>query len=217
MKKLHIILVFGAILANAEIGFAASCAEYPFTVGGAPEIIDADHYKFLYTSSVAVQFDDISAINDAREEATLEAKAGIAKYLEESLKSDTSINKIVDESVTMQGNQKIAQKKEVKETLKKLGGSTQALLRGVAVLGDCYTKSEEVRVTVGIKSDSIDQAGKIAGAMSNSLAVQATPKSGSIVPNTGGGTMQSNGSSSAPSQQLKGNDGFNNTDRLRNF
>ena len=188
MKKLHIILVFGAILANAEIGFAASCAEYPFTVGGAPEIIDADHYKFLYTSSVAVQFDDISAINDAREEATLEAKAGIAKYLEESLKSDTSINKIVE-----------------------------ALLRGVAVLGDCYTKSEEVLVTVGIKSDSIDQAGKIAGAMSNSLAVQATPKSGSIVPNTGGGTMQSNGSSSAPSQQLKGNDGFNNTDRLRNF
>ena len=41
--------------------------------------------------------------------------------------------------------------------------SSQALLRGVITLGDCYTKGTEVRVTVGVKPESINAAEGLAG------------------------------------------------------
>ena len=205
MKKLVVLSCFAATyLAVMGNALAASCTDYPYGVGGSPEIIDSNKFKFLYTSSVAVNIDDISVINDAREEATLEAKAGIARYLEEILKSETEINKIVDESVLIKGDSKSAARVEAKKTLKTLSGSTQRLLKGVAVLGDCYTKGTELRVTVGIKPETIMNAGTISNEMANTSGSASNG-----IGATSGSTTQTG--------QLKASEGFSNTERLRNF
>ena len=205
------------ILSVSKLAFAGSCAEYPYTVGGAPEFIDEQHYKFLFTSSVAVNFDDITAINEAREEATMEAKAGIAKLMSETIKSDAAINKIIGDQVTLQGEQKTAQRKEAKESLKKLVNNTQALLRGVIPLGDCYTKGEEMRVTVGIKPESILQAEKIAGSISNSVNAVPAPKTSDTKAASPSSATTGSSIGNGVVQPLKGSDGFSNTERLRNF
>lgn len=51
----------------------------------------------------------------------------------------------------MSGAGKENVRNEAIKRTKLLGSSSQALLRAVIVLGDCYTKGTEVRVTVGVK------------------------------------------------------------------
>ena len=47
---------------------------------------------------------------------------------------------------------------------KLLRNHSQALLRGVITIGDCYTKGTEVRVTVGMKPETVKAAEGLAGA-----------------------------------------------------
>jgi hypothetical protein len=155
-----------------------------------------------------VTFDDIDAINDAKDEATLEAKSGIAKFLNEDIKSDESINKAITSSTTMTGQQKQAMRTETTNKLKNLSSSSGALLRGVVVLGDCYTKGKEVRVTVGLKPETIAAAGNLAGQMGGSPAGGQAPQApqGAQPPAP---QMQS--------QPLNGMNNSNNSNRVRNF
>lgn len=200
------VLISAVLLINTGIVYSASCEEYPYTDGMTVESVDGNKFKVLSTYSASVNFDDSSAIRDAREEAQLQAKAQITAFLEETVKSEKDINKVVDESVTMQGADKSVTRKEVKQTLQRMSQSSQALLRGVVPLGDCYTKAKEVRVTVGIKPETITQAENVAGSISKSLATQSPSNSN----NTG---EQSNSSN----QPLNGSEGFSHTEKLKNF
>lgn len=205
MKKW--LLSFGFILVSNSVN-AASCEEYPYTDGINVENVQGG-VKIISTASTSVSFDDVSAIKSARDEAMMESKVYISKFLTEGIKSDETISKAINETVSMQGTSKSAERKEVTETLKKMQNSSQALLRGVVPLGDCYTKARELRVSVGIKPDTINQAGSLATGMGNSISTQPTPNnSGSS--STGNPTGATGGS-------LQGSDGFSNTNRLLNF
>jgi hypothetical protein len=204
MKKNAAVLLLGFSCVSSPV-FSASCEDYPYTDGINVESV-AGGTKILATASTSVSFDDVDAIKSAREEAMLEAKAYISKFLSEGIKSDETISKAVEETKSMQGTTKSAERKEVKETLKKLQNSSQALLRGVVPLGDCYTKAREFRVSVGIKPDTINQAGNLSSDMNKSIA----PASSSTVPS------QEN-SSGTTGGNLQGVEGFNNASRLKNF
>lgn len=205
-KNVLTLLMSTLLIINSNIVYSASCEEYPYTDGMTVESVDGNKFKILSTYSASVNFDDSSAIRDAREEAQIQAKAQITAFLQETVKSDKDINKVVDESVTMQGTDKSVTRKEVKQTLQHLSQSSQALLRGVVPLGDCYTKSKEVRVTVGIKPETITQAENVAGSVSKSLA---TPSSN--------GTNNSEGQSTNSAQPLNGSEGFSHTEKLKSF
>lgn len=210
------LLAAAIVIMHPTIVFAQSgggCDAYPYTFGINVEDVKGGT-KILATASAAVSFDDVDSIRDARDEALLEAKALIAKFLSEGIKSEESINKVVNETKSMSGDKKEVLRKEVVERLKRLSSSSQALLRGVVPLGECYTKARELRVSVGIKPETIAQAGNLAGGISNSLAAQPTPSTK--------GTQKPYGSAptNAPqgvSRDLQNVDSYSNTERLNKF
>lgn len=213
MKQKHVLLTatFLGLVSVASLATAASCEEYPYTDGINVEDVQGG-VKIISTASTSVSFDDVSAIKSARDEAMMEAKSYISKFLNEGIKSEETISKAINETVTMKGQSKEAERKEVKEILKKMQNSSQALLRGVVPLGDCYTKARELRVSVGVKPDTINQAGNLATGMGNSSSSQPTPNAQGISNGSTGGA--SNG---AAGGNLQGSEGFSNTTRLQNF
>jgi len=195
------------LLATPSIAHAASCEDYPFTQGINVEDVNGGT-RIIATAEVTVSFDDIDSIKDARDEATLEAKSLISGFMSEGIRSDQTINKAVQETKSMQGEAKTAVRNEVIERVKRLGSSTQALLRGVVPLGECYTKGKVFRASVGIKPETIAQAEKLSGGMSKSHAKQ--PHAGSPVPPSGGVTP-------SPPQSQSGVDSYSHTKELNKF
>lgn len=211
MNKLITALFVGSISVTAYA--QQSCSNYPYTDGINVEDVNGGT-KILATASAGVSHDDIDSIKDAHEEATMEAKAAISKFMTEGIKSESTINKVVNESKTTSGEQSERIRKELVQRVKTLSSSSQALLRGAIVLGDCYTKGREVRVSVGIKPETIKAAGNLAGSISKSVGNQPTPTS------VNSGTQSpgnSNSNPSSSSQSLRGMEGYSNSERLKNF
>lgn len=227
-KNIPLIFTFIFFIASNAV-FAQSepapegCGAYPYSDGMNIEVVEGGT-KIISTASASVSFDDIDSIKDAREEAELEAKAAIAKFLNEGIRSDSTIERAISETKTMSGEQKEVLRKEASLRIKRLASSSQALLRGVVVLGDCYTKAREYRVSVGLKPETIAAAGNVASGMSSSLSSQPTPTLSNQTP--GGGSNQSPvdsqgasqlGGASSTARPLQGSDSFSNTQRLQNF
>jgi len=201
-------------LASAVPLLAQGCKSYPYHDGIDPDLIGQNKYVATATASVSV--DDIDSVKDAREEATLEAKATLAKFLTEEIKSDSVIAKIVSESKTMSGAGKENVRNEAIKRTKLLRNSSQALLRGVITIGDCYTKGTEVRVTVGVKPESIMAAEGLAGGIGASVVNQPTAGSKSTANgNTANG--QSKDANARPQQPLSNVDEYSNTKNLKKF
>jgi len=192
----------------ASVSFAADCGDYPFIQGLNVEDVNGGT-RILSTAAVSVTFDDIDSVKDARDEATLEAKAQIAAFMSEGIQDEDTINKAVQETKSMQGLSKTTIRQELVERVKKLHLSSQGLLRGVVPLGECYTKSSELRVTVGIKPETIASAGKTAEGVAGSLT-----NPGSSITGTG---KESAAPPSGNEQKLNGVDSYSNTDVLKKF
>ena len=215
MNITHLFVInFLGLVSVASVATAASCEEYPYTNGINSESV-AGGTKIISTASASVSFDDIDALNQARDEATLEAKTYISKILSEVIISEQNSSTATSDVKNLKGDTKEAILKVVKESIKKNGNSTQALVRGILPLGDCYTKGREVRVSVGIKPETISQAESLSNGIRNSLNAQPTPTTS----NTGGGSGQSGNPVPSPktSGGMQGSEGFSNTTRLQNF
>ncbi|MBN2900174.1 MAG: hypothetical protein JXO44_15515 [Clostridia bacterium] len=202
------------ILLLPSASFAAGCEAYPYTDGINIEDVNGG-VKIIATSSAVVSFDDPASIHDAKEEASLLAKAEISKFLSQTISSDETVAKAVNETKSMSGAGKVVERKETIERVKMLRNSSQALLRGVVTLGDCYTKAHEVRVSVGVKPETINAAGSLAGGMSNSVANNPTPTTGAGT--QGAPTVPSSSSTGSAREPLQGVDSYSNTNRLKNF
>jgi hypothetical protein len=179
-----------------------SCSDYPYSEGINVEDVEGGT-KILATSAATVSFDDIDSIKDAHDEATLEAKAAISAFLSEGIQRDEEIKKAVDETKSMRGEQKQNTRNELINRLKVLRSSTRAMLRGAVVLGDCYTKGQEVRVSVGIKPETIKTAEGLASGMAGG-AQGAKP-------------APAGGDAGAGAGPLQGRDGYSNSERLKTF
>jgi hypothetical protein len=191
-------------------GFAhadQSCASYPYTPGMNIEDV-AGGVKILSTAVASVSFDDVDAVNDARDEATVAAKAQIVRFMTEQIGDADNIEHAVNETKSMQGNGKQAQRQETISRVRKLSSSASGLLRGVVLLGDCYTAGRELRITVGLKPDTIAQAGSTADAMTSSLTPSAQP---------GTATGNPAATPSNTTTSLMNVPGYSNTDRIKGF
>lgn len=204
-----------AILALPMIANGAGCDDYPYSDGMSIEDV-AGGTKILSTASASVSFDDPDSIRDAKDEATLLAKAEISKFLSEAIKSDEAITKAVNETKSMTGAGKDNVRKEVIDRVKVLRNSSQSLLRGVVQLGDCYTQGREVRVSVGIKPETIKSAGNTAGSISESVAANPAPAAG-MSQSQPTPSSPSDAASGANKTPLQGVDSYSNTSRLKNF
>lgn len=156
-----------ALLASCSLTYAQQdCESYPFSAPISVEDVNGG-VRIIATASVAVSSDDIHSINDARIEATLEAKSQIAQFMEESIKREDLIDEAISETESMQGESKSRARKEVSKILLRISSSSAAVLRGVVPFGECYTKGREFRVSVGIKPETITKAESLSRSMSN--------------------------------------------------
>lgn len=200
------IIVASVIAITPTFGHADSCGDYPLTEGINVEDVNGGT-KIVATSAASVSFDEIDSVRDAKDEATMLAKAQIAKFLNEDIQSDESVKKVVNESKATTNAGKSATREEMITRIKFLRNSASALLRGVVVLGDCYTKSTEVRVTVGIKPETIAGAGNLDRNIQQSIQDSSSD-----------GVQGNNATSSSTSQGAKsGVEGHSNSSRLNNF
>ncbi len=200
LKKLLVAqLITLSALTHGVDAKAAGCESYPYSDGINVEAVQGG-VKIISTASSSVSFDDIDSVKDAQEESQLEAKAAIARFLNEGIKSDQMITRAVNETKSMSGAGKENVRNESIERVKQLRSSSQALLRGVVPLGDCYTKGKIVRFSVGLKPETIDAAGKAAGAMQGSTSSSNSP--GAVNPTL---------------EPIDGVDGYSNDDRLKKF
>ena len=191
-----------------------SCANYPYDEGIDIQDAPGGGIRILATGQVSVGMDDIDSIRDAREEATIEAKAIIAKFLNEEIRSDSQIDKLIQESKQADGKSVQVNRSEMTTRVKSLRNSAQALLRGVVPLGSCYTKAREVRVTVGLKPESIRAAEGVAGEINRSVSNQPTPQAGQSPRQ---GSQAPSGGSTPQQGGLRGSEGHSDSERIKKF
>jgi hypothetical protein len=193
-----LILTLGGLFASISASSAEDCSNYPFGNGLNLESFE-NGVKIIATSAVSVSFDDIDSVKDARDEATLEAKSLIARFMSEDIRSDQIVARAVAETKSLRGRKNEATRNEVITRVKTLVSSANALLKGVVPLGECYTRGLEFRVSVGIKAGSIKSASKLRD------SIQKRPANDS--------------SSTAPAgtETTRGRRGYSDAERLKTF
>jgi len=185
---------FGAFfILFSSAAYSQNCNSYPFQPSSNTIEFDGNgKFKLLATSSVALDFDDPSEAMSARREAELKAKRSIAEYINQNLSSEDKIDTEILKSKTHEkaANGSIvskAQRDEVKTQLTSISSKADALLIGVMTIGSCYTKGKEVRVTVGIKSETKENAKSLGKSMgvdkSKTYGTNATKPTANDSPN----------------------------------
>lgn len=205
MKSFSLTATAVLLSLGATAVLAEGCDNFP-TVG--MDISRLAENRLTSTASAPVDFDDVEAVNDARLEAELAAKAAIAKFLNESIDTDQKIEQITKQQSSQNSanpQAKQASVERIKTTLKQLHSNAQAVLRGVVVLGTCYTPGREVRVTVGFKPETLQSATNMQNSINQSM--QAAPSTGAAPRQTQGGataTQSNMPSGSMPAQNVPG-------------
>jgi hypothetical protein len=192
-KKLTFTTVafLGLVSASSALFASGSCNEYPNMDTEKMEFDESGNWKIIKTGEAIVSIDDAKVVKDAKTEATLKAKAAIAHFIKEDLTSETVFNEVVKDASKIQQGQKSVDIESIKTTVTKIRNSANELLKGVTVLGDCYTKNTEVRVTVGVKSDTIKLADTVAKDMKSNNTTNEKSANGTAPttqsPNSTGG------------------------------
>ena len=139
--------------------------------------------KIVVTVEKSVNFDDSDAVEIAREMAELEGANKISEFLQRDLKSEKNLKKAAMETASMSGDTKKASLDKAEQMIKTISQNAGAVLRGVVVLDECLTPGKIIRVTVGIKPETIQAAGILSGEISKSLNENPTPTSNKAAAN----------------------------------
>lgn len=203
--KRYLLIVTMIVLSNTAN--AENCSTYPLTDGLSVEATSSGGTKFMSTATATVLIDDTDEVIDALREAELYAKANISNFLNETIQNDQSLTKAVNTSVKIVGDQKEITKEMVKTQLVSIRNSSQSLLKGVLKLGECYTKGEFVRVTVGLKPETIAMAAMTEESINQASTVSSASE-------TASNASDVNSSSTGNLNQTKS---FSNSSNLSDF
>ena len=167
--------------------------------------------KFLATAEVTVPIDDRDLYLDALEEAEIEAKNLIAKFINEEISGSTDINKRSNRKVRVEGKTKSFNSETVTDKLKTLKSRTpQTLMRGIRPLGSCYTPGQSVRVSVGWRL----QDGQSAEKLGNTMRSRNPWNFFNNKDNSSGGDNNTNNNSNVDFNPVGG---YSDTSRFDNF
>lgn len=165
-------IVLGSNMALAQNAERANdCSAYPYQAGDSELTFeDGGKFRIVATSAASVDFDDATELMSARREAELRAKGMLAEYINQRLSTEDSIAQEVSKSRSVNRladgtNEVQARRDETKKQITSIAARADAVLRGAISLGSCYTKGSEVRVTVGIKSESVANASQLGETM----------------------------------------------------
>ena len=152
--------------------FASSCKDYPSKIG-ATVIPQENGPKIISTYQVSVPFDDADEVMDAYAEARVEALAQISVFMEtevakECERNTNKLSKTLMSKDPSGNKSKNVNTEKIKTTLCGLGNKTSAILNGVVDVGRCYTPGKFVKLTIGIKPETIVSASRLNQNMKNS-------------------------------------------------
>ena len=195
MKK----LIFGICAASLSILFpanlfAAQCENYKFSQMGVKVIETEEGPKIISTAQASVLIDDIDEMNDAFEEAKVNAKVAIVEfYNKEELTRECNRpdNKFSTRFLTnnTDGASGNYNKTVTKEVLCNTRTKAEGLLKGVVTVEQCYQKGEYVKLTIGISPKTLKQAATIQDninyGMEDTNSSSTTNKSNGLVPTDG--------------------------------
>ena len=134
--------------------------------GCSVQLGDPSNWKLVCMGTATYDFNDADEIKDATREATLDAKAALARFLKEKLTTEESIEKVVSKAATQSSGQaRNVNKTSMKTQVTTIKSSADAILRGVIVL-----ESEQlwqgnvgtVRVKIGQSQKTMAIAGRFA-------------------------------------------------------
>tara|TARA_Y100001968_G_scaffold329564_1_gene379194 strand:+ start:718 stop:1365 length:648 start_codon:yes stop_codon:yes gene_type:complete len=152
--------------------FSQQCAEYKYPALGVKVIESELGPKIVSTDKVAVFVNDVDEMKDAYEEAKLNAKMEIVKFMEGS-----RLNKECTNSRKKLSNRLVSKDKSgesgsynaetIKEIICNSRESASGFVRGAQIVEDCYKEGEYVLVTVGVSPKSLINAAKLSKNMNN--------------------------------------------------
>lgn len=207
-------LISYATAANAQTVSPAGtgCDAYPYQPSDTIiEFGEAGQFKIVTTGAASVDFDDVSSMQEARREAELIAKRTLAEYINQQLSSEDKIERQIDSARSLVKGEDgstvtTAQRQDVKTQLTTINARADVVLRGVAVLGSCYTKGHEVRVTVGIKSETVANAQALGQTMDAASAANYRKSSPAVAPADGKAQSGSGTPKEGETKDYKGGD-----------
>jgi hypothetical protein len=165
----HVLAVF--FITFSCTALSQNCNNYPYQpMSNEIEFNGDGKFKILATSSAAIEFDDQTELMSARREAELLAKRSIAEYINQNFMSQDLINSEINKSktglkATDGSTVTLVQQNQIKTQLSSISTKSEAVLKGVMTISSCYTKGQEIRVTVGIKSQSLENATNLSSSM----------------------------------------------------
>lgn len=142
-------------------------------------------FQIFAVGTGTYDFDDVDDVADAQKEATLKAKANLAKFMNESLSTDEKLEEMSSKvkKVSSENGQTSAkvEKTSAKKALTSIKNSSSALLKGVIVLASSKIPGKGTtgtfRVMVGVSSKTLEAVGKMVEgtAAAGAPAPQAAP------------------------------------------
>ncbi len=138
-------------LFNSSFVLSQSCSNYPY-----PEGISFNfdnNFQILSTYSINIESNKAESIINVREEAILEAKSVISRFITEDVFSKVKLSKEVYDSKSNHGTDIENNIIEAIQFLDTLKITSQVLIKKLTLIDECYITGELVRVTLGLTTE----------------------------------------------------------------
>ena len=150
-------------------------------------------FQIFARGSGVYDFDDPSELASARTEATLNAKANLAKFIKEKVSVEEGLTDVVQKTKTLQGNgqiqTKVASTEEIKTMAKAITTSAEEILQGVITLREQKVPGSgtggQIQVTIGISSKTLEAVRRLTGRPAPAPTVDPTAPAVAPVNNQG--------------------------------
>ena len=205
---LPVCLISSIALLNPLAAIAeGTCADYKYK-GKQSKIEPTEKgLKIVTTAQASVLADDADLVDMAMEEAEASARTAVQQFIKTEIDSRTDFSNRAVQNITLNDKGKKFDVEKTKSQLKEMSLAAAGLQRGVIPLGSCYTPGKFVRVTVGVKPETVLAAGNMDATMSGPFRGidQSTDQSGNAVDGASGTAPESMG----PYNTMKGYSGLN--------
>ena len=205
MKKFKVIpmLVFSATLSlfSAE-SVKASCADYPYVPMQTKFVPKEDGtFSLQMTQEARVRADSQSQKNRALKIAQLRAEQSVSKWIKQELEGKESFSSEAVEEAVENADGVDWKVEEAQTFIESVASSSKNLISGIIPIGSCYEPGKYVRVTVGIKPETMAAANNAAATFNKPSAGYSTETNTSSNP--------SNGAAGSSSEARRGAQPFN--------
>ena len=155
-----------ALLTPAAAIAEGTCAEYKYKARQSKIEPTEKGLKIVTTAQASVLADDADLVDMALEEAEAKARVAVQKFIKTEIASRTDFSDSAVTNITTNPDGKKFDQERTKTQLKEMSLAANGLQRGVVNLGSCYTPGKVVRVTVGVKPETVLAAGSMDATMS---------------------------------------------------